>query len=57
MRNRIERDKLLEPKKEKNFNLNLIEEKRKDEINEKLKSRMIMLSTYEGYAKLRQNLL
>ena len=34
----------------------MILEKRNDDINEKCKSRNIMLSTYEGYIKQKQNL-
>jgi len=50
------KNKTFEPKKGKKYDLSLIKEKRNDDVSEKCKSRSIMLSTYEGYVKLRQNL-
>lgn len=44
-------------KKEKKFSWNATEEKRKDDINEKCKARYIMLSTYEGWSKLKTQIL
>lgn len=44
-------------KKEKKFSWNASEEKRKDEINEKCKARYIMLSTFEGWSKLKSQIL
>ena len=52
-----QRERANEPKKEKRLNFSLIEEKRKDNISEKCKSKSIQLSTYEGYIKLKQSLL
>jgi hypothetical protein len=44
-------------KKEKKFSWNAAEEKRKDDISEKCKARYIMLSTHEGWSKLKSQIL
>lgn len=44
-------------KKEKKYSWSAAEEKRKDDINEKCKARHIMLSTNEGWNKLRSQIV
>jgi hypothetical protein len=57
VRNRPAEKKGEATKKEKKVSWNASEEKRKDEINEKCKARYIMLSTYEGWSKLKSQIL
>jgi hypothetical protein len=56
MKNRAEREKA-HPKRELKFDLTLIQEKRGDNVDELCKSKSIMLSTYEGFVRLRQQVL